>query len=170
MTRLSDESTHILVTGPMGAGKTTVGRLLSTALGVPFHDSDGTLERRAGETGAEIAERDGVPHLHALELEVFLDLCETRPRSIIAPAASVVDHETGRHAMAANTTIWLTASDEVLVARTSDGDDHRRGVTAGERAALRRRRDPWLERVSSLKVDNSSLSPEETVERILGLL
>jgi shikimate kinase len=152
----------------MGAGKTTVGRLLSAAMGIPFHDSDETLERRAGETGAEIAERDGVPRLHALELEVFLDLCATLPRSIIAPAASVVDHESGRAAMAANTTIWLTASDEVLVARTADGDDHRRGVTAEERAALRLRRDPWLEEVRSLTVDTSSLSPGETVEQILA--
>jgi shikimate kinase len=170
LNRTGDESTHILVTGAMGAGKTTVGRLLSTALGIPFHDSDETLERRAGETGAEIAERDGVPRLHELELEVFLDLCATMPRSIIAPAASVVDHESGRAAMVANTTIWLTASDDVLAARTSDGDDHRRGVTTAERAALRLRRDPWLERVSSLKVDTSSLSPAETIERILSLL
>lgn len=170
MTRNSDGPTHIVITGAMGAGKTTVGRLLGTVSSLPFHDSDETLERRTGETGADIAVRDGVPRLHELELEVFLDLCRTTPRSIIAPAASVVDHESGRAAMAANTTIWLTASDEVLASRTSHGDDHRRWVTAEERAALRLRRDPWREQVSSLEVDTSSLSPEETVERILGLL
>jgi shikimate kinase len=166
---VSTESTHIVVAGAMGAGKTTVGRLLGEAMGLPFHDSDETLQRLSGETGAEIAARDGVTRLHEVELEIFLDLCAETSRSVIAPAASVVDHEAGRAAMSANTTIWLTASDEVLGSRTRVRS-HRRGVTADERAALRLVRDPWLDLVSSLKVDTSSLTPMETVAGILDRL
>jgi shikimate kinase len=166
---VSTEPTHIVVTGAMGAGKTTVGRLLGEALGLAFHDSDETLQRLKGETGAEIARREGVPRLHEVELGIFLDLCEQTPRSVIAPAASVVDHEAGRAAMTANTTIWLTASDEVLASRTRVRG-HRRGVTPEERAALRLARDPWLARVSSLKIDTSSLTPVETVAEILDRL
>jgi shikimate kinase len=166
---VSDGSDHIVITGAMGAGKTTVGHLLGKALGLSFHDSDVTLERRSNETGAEIAARDGVPRLHELELKVFLDLCEQSARSVIAPAASVVDHETGRAALERNKTIWLTATDEALAARTSH-ESHRRGVSASERAALRRRRDPWLEEVSTLKVETTSRSPEETVAHILDRL
>lgn len=166
---MSTEPTHIVVTGAMGAGKTTVGRLLGEAMGLAFHDSDETLQRLKGETGAEIARREGVPRLHEIELEIFLDLCEQTPRSVIAPAASVIDHEAGRAAMTANTTIWLTASDEVLASRTRVRG-HRRGVTPEERAALRLAREPWLEQVSSMKVDTSGLSPGQTVERVLDLL
>jgi shikimate kinase len=153
----------------MGAGKTTVGRILGEAMGLPFHDSDETLQRQKGETSAEIARREGVPRLHEFELEIFLDLCEQTPRSVIAPAASVVDHEAGRAAMTANTTIWLTASDKVLASRTRVRG-HRRGVTSEERAALRIARDPWLARVSSLKIDTSSLTPVETLAEILDRL
>jgi shikimate kinase len=166
---VSTEPTHIVVTGAMGAGKTTVGRLLGEEIGLAFHDSDETLQRLKGETGAEIARREGVSRLHAVELEIFLDLCEQTPRSVIAPAASVVDHEAGRAAMTANTTIWLTASDEVLASRTRVRG-HRRGVAPEERAALGLARDPWLARVSSLKIDTSSLTPVETVAEILDLL
>lgn len=160
---------HLVIVGAMGAGKTSVGRVLADRLGLPFLDSDQILEAWAGETGGEIAARDGVGRLHVMELEVFLEACRSPDPVVISPAASVVDHEAGRDVMAANTTIWLTAPAEILAARIADGG-HRRDISDEEREQLRARREPWFERLSRFSVDTGSKNPEEVVDTILGLL
>lgn len=160
---------HLVIVGEMGAGKTSVGCLLASELGLAFHDSDATLEAEAGDTGAVIAERLGVSRLHDMELDIFLRACESPGRSVISPASSVVDHEAGRTALTRNTTIWLTASDEVLERRTG-GDDHRRDLAGDERRLLRLRREPWLEEVSFLTFDTGTATVEEVVATILERL
>ena len=166
---MGDGPRHIVVTGAMGVGKSTVGRLLARELSMPFFDSDEELESRTGRTGAEIAASDGVERLHELELEVFLDLCRQRRRSVIAPASSVVDHRAGRTAMTENTTVWLTAPDHVIAVRHGAGG-HRRPIDAEGRAALRQRRAPHLEAVSSIEVDTESAHPEEVVDEVVERL
>jgi shikimate kinase len=160
---------HIVITGAMGVGKTTVGRLLAGELGLPFLDSDEILEARTDETGADIAERDGVAMLHQLELEVFLEMCRSQDPSVIAPASSVVDHREGRTAMTENLTVSLTAPDRIVAARQGSGG-HRRRIGTSERAALRARRAPHLEAVSAFTVDTASSTPGEVVEEILRRL
>jgi shikimate kinase len=156
---------HIVLVGEMGVGKTTVGGLLADELEMPFLDSDVVIESKFSETGAAIANRDGVARLHQLELEVFLDMCRATERSVIAPAASVVDHEDGRRALAEHLTVWLTAPDEVLATRQGG---HRRVVEAGEREVLRRRRAPYLKQLAHLTVDTSR-TPPGTVARGIAL-
>ena len=66
---------HIVLIGPMGVGKTTLGRLLADQLSLEFRDSDVWIESMAGRTGAEIAEADGIAELHRLELLAFERRC-----------------------------------------------------------------------------------------------
>lgn len=158
-----------MVTGAMGVGKTTVGRLLAAEVGVPFLDSDDHLEANTGELGSAIAAREGVTRLHELELEAFLAMCHTPGTAVIAPAASVVDHELGRRALEENFTVWLTAPDEVLARRQSEGT-HRRPVSAEENAALRAARAPFLTKVSVATLDTGTSSPGEVVDKLVALL
>ncbi|HUF15166.1 MAG TPA: shikimate kinase [Acidimicrobiia bacterium] len=55
---------HVIIVGPMGVGKTTVGEHLAARLGRPFLDSDEVMEDRFGERSSEIAARAraGAPH------------------------------------------------------------------------------------------------------------
>lgn len=153
----------------MGVGKTTVGSLLAVELGRPFLDSDEYLEANFGESGEEIAAREGVERLHEIELEVFLLMCDNPVPSVIAPAASVVDHQSGREALEENFTVWLTAPDDVLAERHGRSE-HRRPVSADERAMLRASRAPLLQGVSAITVDTSSSLPPQIVEELIGLL
>ena len=164
----TEKGRHIVMTGAMGVGKTTVGRLLAAEVGLPFLDSDDFLEAKKGEFGSEIAAREGVTRLHKLELEVFLAMCQTPGTAVIAPAASVVDHEPGRRALEANFTVWLTASPEVLAERQGE-ETHRRPISAEAHAALQAARAPRLSKVSAVTLDTGTSSPAEVVE-ILGAL
>jgi shikimate kinase len=160
---------HIVVVGAMGVGKTTVGGMLADKLGWPFLDSDAYLEARTGESGTEVAAREGVERLHELELEVFLLMCDTPVPTVLAPAASVVDQEAGRAALDENLAIWLTAPNHVLVGRQSAGT-HRRPISAAELAELHRKRAPWLKDVCDFTVDAGVSSPQQVVEKVISLL
>ena len=74
--RLMDEpSTHnIVLIGMMGCGKTTVGKLLSAALGRTPVDTDALIEAREGRTVTEIFAADGEEHFRTLELQVSKEL------------------------------------------------------------------------------------------------
>ena len=63
----------------MGAGKSTVGRILAARLEIAFFDTDHEIERRAGRTIAEIFEADGESPFRALEAEA-IEASSTRPR------------------------------------------------------------------------------------------
>ncbi len=74
----------IAVAGFMGAGKSTVGRLLARRLGRPFADADAEIERRAGCSVRALFERDGESAFRALEERVTRDLLERPDVPVIA--------------------------------------------------------------------------------------
>ena len=61
----------IFLVGPMGSGKTAVGRALGRALGLPFHDSDAEVERRTGVDIAFIFEKEGEAGFRQREREAI---------------------------------------------------------------------------------------------------
>jgi len=71
----------IVLIGPMGAGKTSIGRRVARALGVPFADTDKLITRDHGAIPA-LFERHGEAHFRALEREAV--------RSVRSPRAGVV--------------------------------------------------------------------------------
>ncbi|MEM7284735.1 MAG: shikimate kinase [Actinomycetota bacterium] len=143
---------HIVVIGPMGVGKTTTAVATATALGRPVRDSDADIEADTGRTGRAIAEADGVPALHALEAAVLLDALGGDTPSVIAAAASVVDREDCRRALAAPFVVTLDLDPEPLLERIGTGR-HRRSITLAEIAALIERREPALAAVADLRLD-----------------
>ncbi|HEY2738306.1 MAG TPA: shikimate kinase, partial [Thermoanaerobaculia bacterium] len=74
---------RIYLTGFMGSGKSTVGRLLAERLGMPFIDLDAEIEQRAGITVREIFERHGEPVFRRLEQEA-LRATEEMPDAVVA--------------------------------------------------------------------------------------
>jgi len=158
----------------MGAGKTTVGRRLAVRLGWPWHDSDAEIEAATGLTVRELRDRDGVDAMHDLEAAQLLHALADPGPSVISAAASVVDSETCRAALAAPdlAIIWLRGSPGVLASRFPTGD-HRPAYGASSLAFLEdqaARREPLLEALDPIVIDVDEIDPGEAVERAVEAL
>lgn len=160
----------MILIGPMGVGKTTVGIELAARLGRPFLDSDAVLTRDLGVDGATIARRRGVAALHEIEVATLARMASTTEPSVIAAAASVVDSADGRAVlMDGVTTVWLDAEPGVLEGRRA-GSTHRRSIDAEEAERLRERRRPHFTSVAALRVDTTDVAPPEVADRIVGAI
>ena len=153
----------------MGAGKTTVGRLLAGQLGVPFLDSDHVIEARAGRPIPEIFAADGEPAFRALEHEVIADLLGG-PDAVLALGGGAAEHEGTRKLLAAGAG-GLPAG---LLRR---GPGPRGRATATGRMLARpdiaevyERRQATYAEVATLTVDVDGRPPEDIAADILGQL
>jgi len=70
---------NIYLVGPMGTGKTAVGKQLARVLGMPFVDSDAEIERVAGVDIPYIFEAEGEAGFRQREHEVLTELCRREP-------------------------------------------------------------------------------------------
>jgi shikimate kinase/catechol 2,3-dioxygenase-like lactoylglutathione lyase family enzyme len=125
---------HLVVMGPMAAGKSTVGEALAGRTGRPLRDSDHDLAEAEGLTGRQFVRAKGVEALHRWEAEHLQRSLRATMPSVIAAAASVVDDPACRDDLRGEGAfvLSLTAPPEVLAARLAADDSGERRVIAGE--------------------------------------
>ena len=162
---------HVVLVGMMGAGKSTVGRLVAERLGRPLVDSDALIETRTGRTVREIFEADGEPAFRALEAAALVEALAAGTPSVIAAAGGVVISADNRAALAAAdaVVVWLRADPAVLAPRVGRAD-HRPLIDDDPEASLRRLldgREPWYAEVSDVVVD-ATLPPEVAAAAVLA--
>lgn len=170
----AEAATAIVVMGLMGAGKTTVGRLIAQALDWPLDDSDASIEAREGRTVKELRFALGVDGMHALEARHLLDaLAAPRPR-VITPAAFTIEVPACRDALRGPgvATAWLTATPRTLADRffaqghrPAYGDDPE--TFLGEQL---KRRAPLFRSVGPLEVPVDALPPADAARTIVAQL
>jgi len=164
----------IVVMGLMGAGKTTVGRILAGRLGWPLDDSDAAIEACEGQTVRQLREAMGTEGMHALEARHLLDaLAAGRPR-VVAPAAFTIEVAACRAALIAPdvAAVWLRAAPARLAARFPAGA-HRPSYGHDPAAFLAEqaeRRDPLFANVARIEVDVEHRTPDVTADAILEAL
>jgi shikimate kinase len=112
----------IVVVGFMGAGKTTVGRLLADRLGLPFVDSDHVIEARAGKPIPRVFADEGEPAFRALEHQVIAELLDG-PDVVLALGGGAVEHALTRKLLAEAPVAYLRVSYAEALSRVGgDGD------------------------------------------------
>lgn len=108
---------RLWVVGMMGAGKTTVGRLVADKVGARFFDTDEVVEQAASATIAEIWDRLGEPAFRSMEAEAILE-ASTIPNAVIATGGGAVLHPNNRLVMTSSgLVVWLRAPSQVALDR-----------------------------------------------------
>ncbi len=107
----------IVLVGLMGAGKTTVGRRLASALDLPFIDADAEIEAAAGSTVEEIFARHGEGAFREGERRVISRLLSDGPMVLATGGGAYIDPGTRAAIKEKGTSIWLRADIDVLMRR-----------------------------------------------------
>ena len=158
----------IVLVGFMGAGKTTVGRLLAAGLGLSFADSDLVIEQRRGRSIAEIFARDGEAAFRAAEHEVLAELMRG-PDAVLAAGGGAVEHRASRRLLRAARVIYLQVSyDEVM--RRIGADAGRPLLRRPDLAEIYRRRLPAYRSVATLTVVTDGRPAEAVCREVISRL
>lgn len=162
----------MILIGPPGSGKSTVGRLLAHRLGVSFNDADADLEVLAGRCIADIFTEDGEPAFRALEERVVAAGIPEHS-GVYALGGGAVLSERTRALLAGHTVVFLSVSMGTGVQRT--GLSSARPLLAGvnPRAtykALLEARLPIYREVATLEVATDKRTPDDVVEAVLASL
>lgn len=143
-----------VLVGPMGAGKSTVGRALAADLGVDFCDTDHEIERRAGRTIPEIFAGDGEATFRTMEADVVTDVL-SRFRGVVALGGGAVMTAAVREALAGHPVIYLEIGPDAGFSRVESSSrpllDH--PDPAGRYAALLASRTQTYRSVATIVVD-----------------
>ena len=161
---------NLVLTGFMGTGKTTVGRILADRLGYGFVDTDEVIESRSGPIG-EIFERDGEEAFRELERALAQELAGRTGLVIATGGRMMLDASCSACLERAAWVVCLTAHPDIIVERI--GDTTQRPLldvadTSARVQELLAERAEGYARFAS--VDTGGRSPDEVADAIMSLL
>lgn len=166
--------TTISLIGPMGAGKSTIGRLLAARLRIPFVDLDEQIVEQTGKSIPRIFEEDGECVFRAQEGASLEKLVSDGASKVLATGGGVIMAAPNRERLKkGGPVVWLDATPEVSAGRIS-GDSNRpliKGIDPLQKAReLDRIRRSKYEACADFRIDTASMAPEESVEAIAVFL
>ncbi len=159
----------IALTGFMGSGKTTVGKVLADFLGCPFMDLDDLVVKKAGKSIPDIFAQDGEPAFRELEAQILRKTVAKYAEStavlalgggaVLAPASAALLHEK-------TVCIYLRATLDTLLERLA-GETAGRPLADASLADRLASREPIYEETAHVIVDTDGLSPDEVADEII---
>lgn len=115
-------SRNLILVGLMGAGKSSVGRIVANHLGIPFVDSDAEIERVSRMSITELFAAYGEEEFRALETRVMKRLLKNGPRVVSTGGGAFINDRTRRHIKKGGVSVWLKADLDVLWERVNKRD------------------------------------------------
>jgi shikimate kinase len=158
----------IVVVGFMGAGKTTVGRLMAAELGLPFADSDHVIEEQAGRPIPRIFAEDGEPAFRDLEHTAIVGLL-TGPDTVLALGGGAASHPVTRDLLAGVPVVYLRVGFAEAMFRVG-GDKGRPMLARPDVQSLYEDRQALYASVATITVDTDARTPDEIVLDVLTAL
>ena len=162
---------RIVLIGFMGAGKSTIGRLLAEQLGWQFIDIDTEVETKAGRTVAEIFRHEGEFVFRHLESSAIARGLGLR-KAVVALGGGAPEVLTNRLLLEQTprtAVVWLEAPFDELVTRCTQQDGAERPVLADHATAQERftYRAPLYRRCAKIRITTSGKGPSETLAEVL---
>lgn len=161
----------IVLIGPMGAGKTTVGGLVAARLGATVRDTDHDVEATAGRPISEIFVDEGEDAFRALERAAVAEALATHDGVLALGGGAVLDPGT-RDLLDGHDVVFLRVglADAVKRVGLGTGRPLLLGNVRGRIKTLLDERTPVYESVATMVVDTDGRSPEDVAEEIVGAL
>lgn len=174
MRNLLPSPSHIVLVGPMGAGKSSIGRLLAARLQRAFVDLDAWIETDASATIATIFSNEGETGFRARECRALTDVLMRSEACVIATGGGAVLDEGNRRALRdASFVIYLQVEPALQLHRLR-GDDTRPLLATDNPtqrlAELQAMREPLYREVSNLCFDTTHHSPQSAADTLATLM
>lgn len=168
-------SGFIVLVGPRGSGKTTLGHALARAIDSPFYDTDRMVEEKAGEPVAKIWEREGEGLFREMESHVLASLGD-HAKGVVSTGGGIVLSPENRKLLAGmGPVFYLHVPVAALISRLSSSFERRPRLMkdvplAEEVQRVVRERDPLYRSVATRVIEIESSSIASTVDEILSVL
>ena len=164
---------NLYLVGMMGAGKTTVGRLLARRLKLRFLDSDHEIEHRCGVKVPTIFDIEGEAGFRARESQVLAELTALEGIVLATGGGAILAEENRRHLADGGTVVYLCARPEALYERVRQDRNRPLLATPDPLARLRElylERDPLYRAVADLVIDTGRQSVQSLARSLVDQL
>ena len=161
---------NIFLIGPMGAGKTTMGRQLAKKLQLKFIDSDRVIEERTGVDIPLIFEKEGEEGFRKRE-ELIIDELTQEPNIVLATGGGAILKPTNRqHLQQRGTVVYLHSDISHLIERTKHDKNRPLLQTSDPAAKLRELmeiREPLYRETADITINTGEKSIRSVINVIL---
>ena len=164
---------RLFLVGPMGVGKTTIGKMLANELGLRFVDCDQEIEHRAGANIAWIFDVEGESGFRIRESHVLDELTQEDRVLVATGGGAVLKDENRSYLKERGIVVHLDTAVDLLVKRTAYDKKRPLLQNGNPRAILekiKKDRDPLYREVSDVRVFVGDNSSRKAVSQILGKL
>ncbi|AGH82477.1 shikimate kinase [Psychromonas sp. CNPT3] len=167
------EQRNIFLIGPMGAGKSTIGRHLAQMLHLNFHDSDAEIEKKTGADIAWVFDVEGEEGFRTREQGILDELTQNHGIVLATGGGAIIRAENRNHLSARGIVVYLKTSINKQLARTLK--DKRRPLlqTDDPRVvleALAKTRNALYDEVADYTIETDDQSAKVVASQIISLL
>ena len=161
----------IYLIGPMGSGKTTIGKILSSRLKYQFFDTDEEIKKKIGMSISSIFDKQGESGFRIIESQTLEEL-SIKPKSIISTGGGIVLMKGNRVIMKNGTCIYLKIDFDEQLKRLANSDD-RPLVSKNSDGSIKKTneaREPFFLDLADIVINTSNLNENEVTQQILSSL
>ncbi len=160
----------LVLTGMMGVGKSTIGRLIAKRLKVKFIDVDKVIERRERKSIKRIFDDNGETYFRKLEEKITLKILKNRKAIIALGGGAFMNNNIREKVLTSCTSIWLKVNLDKLIKRYKKNDRRpllaRKKLDSEVKKIYRSRKKTYS--LADFKINCDSMDKSEIVQKILN--